>query len=223
MLCSVVTPRHKLYKSIHFRIRFHLDPIHSIPYSMPSSLLYYILHGLGIGIESVQINTIVLILNHHLISDSLDSPLIGSPWFILLTFFFLLPLLLFLSHFIFCASSTLDLAGCSFFLEALLLLEELLFSPCSNCPKPQTYFLFSSFSCLTPPFLPHPPSFILLFLLNTFFFLLLLLLSVPFSGLNYEYKAVNLLKGEQFSPGNFDFFFLHFLNFFLRITFILLE
>lgn len=74
-----------------------------------------------------------------------------------------------------------------------------MFSPCSNCPQLETCFLFSPFSCLTYPFLPHPASFIFLFLLILFCFSLL------FSGLNYEYEAVNLLKGEQFSPGNFYF------------------
>ena len=79
--------------------------------------------------------------------------------------------------------------------EAVFLLAEFLLLSCSNCPQLETFHSFSFFPSLLQTLI------FFFFSLNQF----LVILSGSFvlqlgTGLKYEYKAVNLVKGEQFSP-----------------------
>ena len=93
-----------------------------------------------------------------------------------------------------CCMGTMGIGGDS--AEAVFLLAEFLLLSCSNCPQLETFHSFSFFPSLLQTLI------FFFFSLNQF----LVILSGSFAlqlwtGLKYEYKAVNLVKGEQFSPG----------------------
>ena len=80
--------------------------------------------------------------------------------------------------------------------EAVFILAEILLLSCSNSPQLETFHSFSFFPSLLQTLI------FFFFSLNQF--LVILSGSVVlqlWTGLKYEYKAVNLVKGEQFSPG----------------------
>lgn len=102
----------------------------------------------------------LILLNQQLISDSLNSPSIKSPWLIPTSshvpllhslWFCFVPALIPLGNLIsssVCQGWKYGVAGRSFSVEALLVLEELLFSPRSNCSKLERSFVISSISFL---------------------------------------------------------------------------